>query len=75
MALATKSEYGTMFIIAQQAIPICTTLTKMRWPHGPTLIQVDSPTTAGIANKAICQKKSKAMDMMFYLINYRITQG
>ena len=57
MASATETEYGTMFINAQQAIPICTTLVEMGWSQGPIPIQVGNFTDVGIAIKEICQKK------------------
>ena len=75
VASATKEEYGTIFINAQTAVPIRTTLYEMGWPQGPTAIQVDNPTSVGIATKEFCQKKSKSMDMRFYWINGRIEQG
>ena len=44
----------------------------MGWKKGPTAIQVDNSTAVGIATKEFLQKKSKAMDMHFYWINYII---
>ena len=66
MASAAGTEYDTIFINAQQAIPIRKTRIEMGWPQGPTPIQVDNSTAVGIANKAISQKKSKHMDLQFY---------
>ena len=74
MASAAEAEFGTIFINAQKAVPIRTTLIEMGWPQGPTPIQVDNSTAVGIANKTMNQKKSKAMDMRFYWINDRIKQ-
>ena len=72
MASAAEAEYGTIFINAQTAVPIRTTLSEMGWPQGPTAIQVNNSTKVGIVNNKFHQKKSKAMDMWFYWINYRI---
>ena len=72
MASAAKAEYRTIFINAQTAVPIRTTISEMGWPQGPTSIQVKNYTAVGIATKEFRQKKSKAMDMRFYWINYRI---
>ena len=47
----------------------------MGWIQGPTAIQVDNSTLVGITTKEFRQKKSKAMEMRFYLINDRIEQG
>ena len=51
MAPASKSEYGTILINAQTAVPIRTTLNKMGWKQGPTSIQVDNFTAVGITTK------------------------
>ena len=72
MASAAEAEYGTIFINAQTAVPIRTTLSEMVWTQGPTSLQVDNSTAVGIATKEFCQNKSKAMDMQFYWINNRI---
>ena len=75
MASEAEVEYGTIFINAQKVVPIRTTLYEMGYPQGPTSIQVENSTAVGITTKEFRQKKSKAMDMRFYWINYRIKQG
>ena len=75
MASAAESEYGTIFITAQTAVPIRTTLIEMGQKHVPTAIQVDNYTAVVIATKEFRQNKSKAMDMCFYWINNIIDQG
>ena len=57
IASVAEAEYGTMFINAQQAITIRTTVTEMGWPQGTTPIQAQNSTAVGIATKAIHQKK------------------
>ena len=51
MALSAKAEYGTIFVNAQTAVPIRTTLTEMRWKQGTLDIQIDNSTAVGIATK------------------------
>jgi len=75
MASAAEAEYGALFVNGQQAVPIRTTLEEMNHPQPPTPIQVDNSTAVGIATQALKQKRSKAMDMRFYWINDRISQG
>ena len=75
MASAAEAKYGTIFVNAQKAVPILTTLSEMGWEQGPTAIQVENYTVLGIATKESRHKKSKAMDMRFYRINNRIKQG
>ena len=72
MASAAKLECGTIFINAQTAVPIRTTLSEMGWTQGPTSIQDDNSTAVGIETKEFRQKNSKAMDMRFYKINNKI---
>ena len=75
MASEAEAEYGTIFVNTQTAVPILTTLSEMRWKHGPTTTQVENSTAVGIATKEFHQKKSKATDMRFYWINNRIKKG
>ena len=72
---AAEAEYGTIFINAQTAVTIRTTITEMGWKQGPTAIQVDNSTAVGIATKEFRRNKSKSMDMHLYWINARIEQG
>ena len=51
VASAAEVEYGTIFINAQTAVPICTTLNEMGWKQVPTAIQVYNSTAVGIATK------------------------
>ena len=74
MASAAETKYGTIFVNAQTAVPIRTTLSEMGWKQGPTAIQVDNYTAVAITTKEFLQKNSKAMDMRFYRINDRIKQ-
>ena len=73
-ASAAEAEYGALFLNGQSAVPIRTALIEMHHPQPPTLIQVYNYTTAGIANKSIKQKHSKAMDIRFHWIQDRIIQ-
>ena len=51
MLSAAETEYGTIFINAQTAVPIRTTLNEMGWKQGPRSIQVENSTAVGIATK------------------------
>ena len=66
MESAAEAKYGTIFVNAQTAVPICTALSEMGWKQGPMSIQVDNYTAVGITTKEFCQNKSKAMDMRIY---------
>ena len=75
MASTSEAGCGTIFVNAQIAVPIRTTLTEMGWKQGPTAIQVDNSNTVGIATKEFRQDKSKVMDMNFYWLNNGIEHG
>jgi predicted transposase YdaD len=47
----------------------------MSHPQAATPIQTDNACAAGIANETVKQRRSKAIDMRFYWIRYRIKQG
>ena len=49
MTSAAEAKYGTIFVNAQTAVPICTTLSEMGWKQRPTAIQVGNSTAVGIA--------------------------
>ena len=74
MASAAEAEYGALFLNDQAFVPIITTLIEMHHPQPPTPIQVDNSTAAGIANKSIKQKRSKAMDVRSHWIQDIILQ-
>ena len=76
MSSAAEAETGGLFVNGQAAVPIITTLEEMGHPQpGPTPIQTDNTTAAGIANDTVKAKRSKAMDMRFYWIQDRVKQG
>ena len=68
MPSAAESELGLIFVNAQDAAPIRTTLIEMNQSKAPTPIQVDNYTALGISNETINQMMSKALDMKFYWI-------
>ena len=75
MVSAAKAEIGAAYINDQEAVPIRTLLCKLGHPQPATPIQVDNSTADGFANDTIKQKRSKAIDMRFYWIRNRTSQG
>jgi hypothetical protein len=47
----------------------------MGHPHPPTPLQTDNTTTTGYSYGTIKQKCTRAMDMCFYWVKYRVKQG
>jgi hypothetical protein len=75
MASATEAEFGALFHNARDAVPLRTALVEMGDPQPATPIQTDNACAAGISNKTVKQRQSKAIDMRFYWICDRIKQG
>ena len=75
MGSAAEAEIGAAYINSQEAVPIHTLLLELGHPQPATPIQVDNSTANGFANDTIKQKRSKAIDMRFYWIRDRTSQG
>ena len=73
---AAKAETCGIFIGGQQAVPIITTLSKLnhRQPTSGTHISTDNSTAKGILTANLRQKLSRAFDMRYWWIKYRIKQ-
>ena len=67
-ASTCEGEYGTSFLIAQQAMPFRIQLKDLSYPqdvftNGSTLITTDNQCAEGIANKTTKLKRSRAFDI------------
>jgi hypothetical protein len=70
VASVAESEVGACFHNAQSGSPLRVTLTELGHTQPPTPLRTDNSTAFGILNKKIKQKRSKAMDMRYHLLNY-----
>jgi hypothetical protein len=75
MASTTEAEFGALFHNARDAVPLHTALIEMGHPQPVTPIQTDNACAAGISNETVKQRRSKAIDMLFYWIHDQIKQG
>ena len=75
MGSAPESEIGSAYINGQEAFPISLLVPKLGHPQPATPIQVYNSTADGFANDTIKQKRSKVIDMRFYWIRDRTSQG
>ena len=75
MGSATEAKIGAAYINDQESVPIRTFLLELGNPQPATPIQVDNSTSYGFANNTIEQKLSKAINMRFYWIRNRSSQG
>ena len=75
MGSAAEADIGAAYINGQEAVLIRTLLRELGHPQPATLIQVNNSTANGFANNTINQKRPKAIDMRFYWIRDRTSQG
>ena len=66
LASASEAETGGLFYNGQEATIIRTTLLEMGYPQPPTPLQTDNMTAAGIVNRTVKQRRSKAINMRLY---------
>ncbi len=74
LASATEAETAGLFVNTQRGASTRRTLEEMGWPQPQTPVKTDNACAAGIANKTIKQKRSKAMDMRFDWVRDRVKQ-
>ena len=75
MGSAAKADIGAVYTNVQQAVPIRTLLRELGHPQPATPIQVDNSTVDSLANDTIKQKQLKTINMHFYWIRGRTSQG
>jgi hypothetical protein len=75
MASAAEAEYGALFINGKEAVALRNTLTDLGHPQPATPIQTDNSCAAGLANRTVKQRRSKAIDMRFHWVRDRVGQG
>ena len=76
MSSAAEAELGALFINAKTAVSMQNkTLEEMGHPQPPTPIQTDNSTVHGVLTNKITPNANKAMDMQFWWLKDRDTQG
>jgi hypothetical protein len=75
MSSAEEAEIGAVFVNAKEGAVLRTTLEELGHPRPPTPMETDNTTATGYSNGTMKQKRTKAMDMHFYWIKYRVKQG
>ena len=74
MASAAEAEVGGLFHNGQTAVPLRIALHELDFTQPPTPIKTDNSVSEGIVTATVRQKSSKAMDMRFYWMKYRVKQ-
>jgi hypothetical protein len=75
MASAAEAELGAAFLNACDACPLRVTLAELGYPQGATPLQVDNTCAAGLANDDVKARRTKAIDMRFHWVKYRVADG
>jgi hypothetical protein len=74
VASAAEPEAGACFQNAQSGAPIRVTLIEWAHKQPPTPLRTDNSTVFIFLNETIKQKRSKAMDMRYHWLPYRVRQ-
>jgi hypothetical protein len=72
MSSAAEADIGAVFINAKEGAVLRTPLEELGHKQPPTPMDTDNTTATGYSNGTIKQKRTKAMDMRFYRIKYRV---
>ena len=72
---ATETELAATFYNAKEALPFRVTLEEMTHPQTPTPMEVGNETAIEFLKSKIKQKRSKAIDMIFYWVIDRVNQN
>jgi hypothetical protein len=76
LSTAAESELAALFHNGKEACPMRSCLEELGHPQQPTTpIRTNKSTAAGVANDNVKQKRSKAIDTLFYWIRDRVRQG
>jgi hypothetical protein len=75
LSSAAEAELGALFHNSKEACALQTTLTKMDHPQNATTITTSNSTAAGISNSTVKQRRSKAINMRYYWVCDRVSQG
>ena len=75
MSSAADAELGALYINACEAVPIRNLLNEMGHKQPRTPMQTDNSTACGVVNSNIQPRRTKSMDMRFYWLRCRDSQG
>jgi hypothetical protein len=75
LSSAAEAELGALFHNSKEACPLQIALTEMGHPQHATSLSTDNSTATGISNRTVKQRRSKAIDMRFYRVRDRVSQG
>lgn len=71
---AAEAKVATLFLNAQEMVPLRIACEEMGHPQPPSPIKCDNVTAQGIVNGTVKQKRSKTINVRFYWLKDRISQ-
>jgi hypothetical protein len=74
-SFVAEAEYGGIFAAARIAVDERNILADLGHPQPATVIFCDNEVAIGLANRTVCPKMSKSLDMRFHWLRDRIDQG
>lgn len=75
MASAVETNFGAMYDVAKEMIPLWQALVEMGWPQGRSYLQTDKSTAEGVVNNTFVPKRLKSMDLRNRWLWFREAQG
>jgi hypothetical protein len=75
MSSAAEAELVAVFINAKEGAVLRTTLEELGHPQPTAPLETDNTTVTLYSNGTMKQKRTRAMDMRFYWVKYRVKQG
>jgi hypothetical protein len=69
-----EAEFGAVFVNAKEGTVTRTTLSEMGQKQDATELKTENTTADGFINNTVQQKRSNAMDMIFYWVKDRVKQ-
>jgi len=72
VASAAEAEYAALFLVGREATSVSNILTDLGHQQKATLIICDNACAVGIANRAVKQKQSKAINMRYHWIRDQV---
>ena len=75
MSSAAEAELGSLYMNARKGVEERNILEEMGHPQPATPVQVDNSTADGIVNSRVQPKHTKSMDMRYYWLRCRDSQG
>jgi hypothetical protein len=75
LSSSTKAELGTLFHNSKEACPLQVAFTEVGHLQNVTSLSTDNCTAAGISNSTVKQRQLKAINMRYYWVRDRISQG